>query len=98
MAVRIGGLRRKSRYKLKKERRQKGKISVSRFMQSFKEGQKVHLSVEPALHKGMYNLRFMGKTGTIKGARGKCYEIAINDKGKEKLLVVHPVHLKTMNG
>lgn len=98
MAVRIGGLRRKSRHKLKKERRQKGKISVSRFMQSFTLGQRVHLIVEPALHKGMYHPRFLGKTGTIKGARGKCYEVAINDKGKEKLLVIHPVHLKTMNG
>ena len=92
---RIGGSRRKSRHKLKKERREKGKISVSRFMQSFKKGQRVHLIYEPAYHKGSYNTRFIGKTGTVQGARGKCYEIAINDKGKEKLLIIHPVHLKT---
>jgi large subunit ribosomal protein L21e len=96
MAVRIGGLKRKSRYKLKKERREKGKISVSRFMQSFKAGQKVHLSIEPALHKGTYHLRFMGKTGTIKGVKGKCYEVAINDNGKDKLLIIHPSNLKTI--
>ena len=96
MAVRIGGLKRKSRYKLKKERREKGKISVSRFMQSFEEGQKVHLGIEPSLHKGMYNLRFIGKTGIIKGVRGKCYEVAISDKGKDKLLIIHPSNLKTV--
>jgi len=39
MAVRIGGLKRKSKFKIKKERRRKGKISISRFMQSFKKDQ-----------------------------------------------------------
>ena len=94
MAKRIGGSRRKSRYKLKKERKDKGKISVSRFMQTFKAGQRVHLSIESSLHKGCYHSRFIGKTGIVKGSRGKCYEVAINDQGKEKLLIVHPAHLK----
>ena len=90
-----GGSRRKSRYQIKKERREKGKISVSRSVQSFKAGQSVYLSIEPSLHKGDYHHRFIGKTGIIKGSRGKCYKVAINDKGKEKLLIIHPVHLKT---
>ncbi len=94
MVKRIGGLKRKSRYKLKKERRAKGKISVSRFMQAFKLGQRVHLSVEPSLHKGAYHSRFIGKTGIVKGIRGKCYEVMINDKGKEKLLIIHPANLR----
>ena len=64
-------------------------------MQTFSPGQRVNLSIQPSLHKGMYHLRFMGKTGIIKASRGKCYEVAINDKGKEKLLIIHPVHLKT---
>jgi len=98
MATRFGGPRRKSRYKLKKERRAKGKISVSRFMQSFEAGQKVHLSIESSLQKGAYHLRFVGKTGVIKGARGKCYEVAINDKGKDKLIIMHPSNLKIIKG
>lgn len=91
---RIGGLRRKSRHKYKKDIRKKGKISISRFMQQFKEGQKVHLQVEPSFHRGLYHTRFLGKTGTIKSARGKCYEVIVNDKGKEKVLLIHPVHMK----
>jgi len=98
MAVRIGGLKRKSRYKLKKDRRHKGKISVSRFMETFKVGQRVHLGIESSIHKGDYPLRYLGKTGIVKGSRGKCYEVAINDKGKEKLFIIHPVHLKTVSG
>ena len=91
---RKGGTRRKSRYKLRKEIRDRGKISVSRFMQRFAVGQKVHLSVEPTYQKGAYNSRFIGKTGTVKSQRGRCYEVSINDGGKEKTLLVHPVHLK----
>ena len=97
MASNIVGLRRKSRHKFKKERRKKGKISISRFMQSFDKGQKVHLSIEPSLHKSNYHSRFLGKTGKINGMRGKCYEILIDDKGKEKMIIVHPVHLKSTN-
>lgn len=63
-------------------------------MQTFETGQKVHLIIEPAYHKGMYHQRFIGKTGTIKSSRGKCYEVSIRDGGKEKKLLIHPVHLK----
>src|SRR3989344_4723778 len=91
---RIRGIRGKSRYKLRKNIRERGKISISRFMQEFEAGQKVHLSWEPSYHKGIHHSRFQGKTGTVKAARGKCYEVLINDEGKEKMILVHPVHLK----
>ena len=92
--MKIGGSRRKSRYKFQKERRDKGKISVSRFMQSFVKGDRVNLSSEPAYHKGFYHYRFEGKSGIIKGSRGKCYEVIIKDGNKEKMLIIHPVHLR----
>ena len=94
MGSNIGGLKRKARYKLKKDRREKGKVSISKFMQTFKAGQRVHLSIEPSFHKGEYHPRYIGKTGIVKGSRGKCFEVVINDKGKEKMLIIHPVHLK----
>jgi large subunit ribosomal protein L21e len=94
MVERIGGLRRKTRYKLRKEKRARGKISITRYFQSFNAGDRVYLDAEPAVQKGMYHPRFMGKTGIIKGKRGRCYEVAINDIGKGKKLIIHPVHLK----
>jgi large subunit ribosomal protein L21e len=92
--MRIGGLRRKTRYKLKKPRRNKGKISMTRYFQDFSEGDRVNLIVEPAVQKGMYHPRFMGKSGFVTGKRGNCYLVEINDMGKHKTVVVHPVHLK----
>ena len=94
MVKRIGGIRRKTRYKFRKEKRSKGKLSITKYLQSFDVGNKVYLHVEPAVQKGMYHPRFMGKSGIIKRKRGKCYEVTINDLGKEKTLIVHPVHLK----
>lgn len=94
MSRNIGTFRTKSRYKFKKELRQKGKISVSKFFQTFNVRDKVNLVVEPAYQKGMYLPRFMGHTGEIAGKKRICYEVKINDKGKEKILIVHPVHLR----
>ena len=93
MVKRIGGIRRKTRYKYTKEVRRKGKISITNYFQSFKTGDKVYLGLESAVQKGIYHPRFMGKSGIVSGKRGKCYEIMINDIGKDKKLVVHPVHL-----
>lgn len=93
MVKRIGGLRRKTRYKFRKEKRRKGKISITRYFQTFNAGDRVYLGLESAVQKGMYHPRFMGRAGIIKGRRGKCYEVLINDLGKKKILVVHPVHM-----
>lgn len=94
MAKRIGGFRRKTRDKLKKPARKKGKISIKNYFQQFKIGEKVVLKAEPAIQKGMYFPRFYARTGVIKGKKGSCYEVMIQDGGKEKTLIIHPVHLQ----
>ncbi len=94
MVQKIGGFRRKTRQKLSKPRRRKGKISVKKFFQTFEEGDKAVMNAEPAVQKGMYFPRFHGKVGTIKKKVGRCYNVLIKDGKKEKILIVHPVHLK----
>jgi large subunit ribosomal protein L21e len=94
MVTRIGGFRRKTRDKLQKGFRSKGKVSLTSYFQTFNNGDKVLLLAEPTVQKGMYFPRYHGKDGTVKGKKGKCYEIMIKDGNKEKSLIVHPVHLK----
>ena len=96
MTTRKGGFRRKTRYKLSKPIRNKGKISQRRFFQNLEVGEKVTLAAEPAYQKGMYYPRFHGKVGTVKSKVGQCYNVAIKDHDKDKLLIVHPVHLKKL--
>ena len=94
MVKRIGGFRRKTRNKLKKPTGKKGKISIKNYFQRFKIGEKVVLKAEPAVQKGMYFPRFHARTGVVKGKKGECYEVLIKDGGKEKTLIIHPVHLQ----
>lgn len=94
MGSRVGGFRRKTRSKLRKNVRKKGKISLSRYFHIFKVKDKVRLIAEPAVQSGMYFPRFHNKMGTIKAKKGRCYEVMIKDGNKEKLLIVHPVHLR----
>ena len=90
MAKRIGGMRRKTRHKLKK----KARVSLSRNFQDFKIGERVALSMNPSVHKAAYFPRFHGKIGMVKGRKGKNFEIMIKDKGKNKTMVINPTHLK----
>ncbi len=92
MPKRIGGFRRKTRSKLRKYER--GKISIKKYLQKLNIRDKVCLKAEPAIQHGMYYPRFHGKHGTIVGKQGACYLVRIKDKHKEKLQIVHPIHLE----
>jgi len=92
MVKRLDGARKRSRHKMKKALGSKGKISITKYFQEFKEGDKAVLKAEPAYQNGMYPLKFHGKICVVSGKRGKCYEVTIRD-GKQKTLLVHPVHL-----
>ncbi|MBI1973107.1 50S ribosomal protein L21e [Candidatus Woesearchaeota archaeon] len=94
MSKRIGGFRRKTRDKLKKSPKTKGKISIRKYLQEFKVGDYVSLSAEPAVQGGMYLPRYHGRTATVIGKQGDCYKVQIEDGNLQKTLVVHPVHLK----
>ena len=89
-----GAFRRRTHKTLSKHYKTKGKVSIRKFLQEFKIGDKVILKVEPSYHKGMYYLRFHGKIGMVSSKRGDCYEVLIKDGRKDKLIVVHPIHLK----
>ncbi len=94
MATRVGGFRRKTRSKLRKSPKEKGKISIRKYFQVLKPDMKVCFKAEPAVQKGMYFPRFHGKTGTVIGKEGTCYRVAFKDGKKAKIIIAHPVHLK----
>lgn len=96
MVTRIGGFRRKSRSKLRKNIREKGKFSLTKYFQEFKIGDRVVLKANPSIQKGMYYPRFHGRAGIVMGKRGECYEVKIKDINKEKLIIIHPIHLKRL--
>jgi ribosomal protein L21E len=79
----------------RKSQREHGKIKFSRYFQNFKEGDPVgvvrELSVQPRFPKCL-----QGRSGLIIGKRGEYYIVKINDGNKEKVYIIHPIHLKKL--
>ena len=94
MAIRKYGSRRKSRSKLKKNIRSRGKISISRYLQEFKIGDRVMLDAEPAIQKGMYHPRYHSLVGVVVGRRREGYQVRINDNDNVKDIFVRAIHLR----
>lgn len=94
--ARKGGSRRKRVSILTKSIRTKGKISQKRYLAVLNEGDKVTLTLEPGIQKGMFHPRFSGKTGTVLRKTGTCYEVKIKDMDSVKSFIVHPIHLKKL--
>ena len=93
---RFGGIRRNTRSKYKKNYRDKGKLKIAKFIETFAVGDRVSLGVESSYQKGLYHPRFYGRIGQVVGKVGTCYHVAIVDQNKAKTLLVHPVHLKKL--
>ncbi len=93
MVTRTGTKQRKTRHKFKVHYRSKGKISITKYLQEFTDGDYVNLKINGSIQKGRFFPRFHGKTGVVNGKKGTCYGVAIKDGGKKKLLYVHPIHL-----
>ena len=86
------GFRSKTRQLLKKKPRARGLSPITRGFQTFEEGEKVNIVIDPSIHKGMPHSRFHGLTGVVTGIRGTAYEVSVN-VGKTKIVVSRPEHL-----
>ncbi|MBL7051806.1 MAG: 50S ribosomal protein L21e [Nanoarchaeota archaeon] len=93
MVQRTGSRRRKTRHKLKKNVRDKGKLSIRKYLQTFKVNEKVALVAESAVQGGMHHPRFQGQIGIVVGKQGTNYRVKIKDGNMAKLIIVHPIHL-----
>lgn len=71
----------------------KGKVSFSRYFQTFDEGDRVALVKERGT-TAHFSPRVQGKTGVILSRRGTFYLIEFKDLGKTKHLIVHPINLR----
>ena len=73
--------------------RTRGKLQLSRYFQSFNEGDRVSVVRERAI-KSNFPVRLQGSTGVVEGKRGKAYIVKIRTQNKEKSFLIEPIHLK----
>ena len=92
--ARSHGERLKTRHKFNKDLRARGLSPVSKAVQDFEVGQKVHIDIDPSVHKGMPYRRFQGLTGEILGQAGRAWFVGISDGGKKKTVIARSQHLK----
>ena len=76
----------------KKQFKSKGKIRLSKYFQDFEKGERVAVIKELALQP-RFPQKLQGRTGIIDGKRGSSYILKIKDLNKEKIYIIHPVHL-----
>lgn len=88
------GFRSRSRNKMTKINRPGRTNPITNRMQRFKEGDLVHIIINPSIQKGQPHPRFHGKTGKVIGTQGRAYLVALNDGNKYKELIIRPDHLK----
>ena len=77
----------------RKKVRSRGKLQLSKYFQELKEGDAIAVVREISI-KASFPKRLQGKTGVIKGKRGKSYITVIKDQNKEKTFLIEPIHLK----
>ena len=93
--ARSHGERKNTRKKLSKRKRERGLSPISRAVQSFALGDRVHIRIDPSVHKGMPHQRFHGMTGMVMGERGRAYIVEVSDgkRLRKKELFVRADHL-----
>ena len=77
----------------RKKIRTRGKLSLSRYFQKFKEGEHIAVAKEISLQP-RFPKRIQGRTGVVRGKRGRSYLVMIKDINKEKEYLIAPIHLK----
>ena len=68
--------------------------AITKYLRTFRVGEKVMLMPEPASQKGMPFPRYKGKVGSVVEMRGKSYLVEIVDGKKKKKIISRPEHLK----
>jgi large subunit ribosomal protein L21e len=89
------GYRNKTRRVHKKKARKGGLGSIDKYLVEYEINDKVDIITDSGQHKkGMPHRRYHGKTGTIVGIRGRCFEVKVKLGNSKKLLIVGKEHIK----
>ena len=77
-----------------KSLRTKGKLSLTKYFQKFKEGDYVAIVRNLAIQSPGFPKRMQGRTGIVIGERGSSYVVQIKDFTRPKQYIVKPIHLQ----
>ncbi len=90
------GYRSRTRKLLSKAIRKKGKLGLSKLLVSYNPGDKVCITINPSIHKGMPHKRYHGKVGTIAEKRGKSYVVSVPLGDRMAQIISRPEHINAI--
>jgi large subunit ribosomal protein L21e len=96
MVTRTGGFRYKTRHKLQKKARDRGKLPINKILSTYKIGDRVRIIQEPSQHSAMPHPRFKNVVGIVKKIMGTSYMVELKDLRKTKHVISKPVHLRKL--
>ncbi len=70
-------------------------MGISELFKELKEGDKVAITINKSFPNNIPK-RIHGRTGVIKGKRGKAYIVNLKENNKEKTFIIKPEHLKKL--
>ncbi|MBI1971720.1 MAG: 50S ribosomal protein L21e [Candidatus Aenigmarchaeota archaeon] len=85
------------RWGTKKKLRKSSRTPITKYLQSFEEGEAVVILPDSASPRGMPFPRFKGLAGRVAGKRGGAYIISVMDGNKRKILAVKPEHIRRLS-
>jgi large subunit ribosomal protein L21e len=77
--------------------RQRGKVKLSEYFKKIEDGARVSVITE-ASFPAAFPKRILGRTGVVSGSRGRYKIVEVNDGEKAKTFIIHPIHLKRLEG
>jgi large subunit ribosomal protein L21e len=83
---------------MSKKVRKRGLSPLSSILSEYPDGQRVDIIINPSFHKGMPHRRYHGRTGIVKGRRGRAVLIEVSFGKAKKQLIVRPEHLQISKG
>jgi len=78
---------------LRKDPRERGKKTLSKLLDSYSEGDKIVVTIDSSVQKGMPHRRYHGKVGAIRAKRGRSYVVNVTQGDATKEIIVRPEHL-----
>jgi len=88
------GPREGTRNTLRNDPRESGTSPPQRAVESYEDGENVHLRIDPSVPDGRFDPRFNGLTGEVEGRQGGAYKVSVTRGDAEKTIIVKPAHLR----
>ncbi|UCC33467.1 MAG: 50S ribosomal protein L21e [Candidatus Bathyarchaeota archaeon] len=90
------GYRARTRSLLRRKPRERGKVGLSKILHEYTPGERVVITVNPSVLKGMPHRRYHGRTGVVIDKRGRAYVVEVAQGDAIKEIIARPEHLKPM--